>query len=432
MADPLSVTASAVGIITAAIQSARSLVETIKRFRDRDKTLRRLQEELRDLTNILDALAQVNKSEMSMLALLEDPVNRCSQVCREFEGSMKAFGAKSKTGLRDWAKLEFMRGDINEFIDTIAGYKSTISVGLGTITMQTTKISQQVLEEYNEMVQDTAYSLEVQLQRIDEKLARMTMDTVEASEVGPDLNDEKQVTKQCLRICQDAKSYIETLTNRGSSLLQGTSRGTDEDGTQKVFEAQLLTRQALDKNRDTFTDIIGQLGKRLEILLLTNGPNDDNDRQRLKDDISISMQCLEVCKVATEVSRQKIYKVGEVVAEENSDQVVVTTLADLFDVKKASSTGNSAQLVGSMTEDALCHLTEKRYSSRFGAVTGTSHNTEVTTTPSRSPSSLETQKNKHSSAPQASNDEQASSLGMRRSAPSPNEMRKRATSGTTD
>ena len=37
--------------------------------------------------------------------------------------------------MRDWAKLEFMRGDINEFIDTISGYKSTIAVGLGIITL---------------------------------------------------------------------------------------------------------------------------------------------------------------------------------------------------------------------------------------------------------------------------------------------------------
>jgi hypothetical protein len=31
--------------------------------------------------------------------------------------------------------MEFMRGDINDFIDNISGYKSTISIGLGTITM---------------------------------------------------------------------------------------------------------------------------------------------------------------------------------------------------------------------------------------------------------------------------------------------------------
>lgn len=37
--------------------------------------------------------------------------------------------------MRDWAKLEFMRGDINEFIDTISGYKSTIAAGLGIVTL---------------------------------------------------------------------------------------------------------------------------------------------------------------------------------------------------------------------------------------------------------------------------------------------------------
>ncbi|EEH36492.2 hypothetical protein PAAG_06910 [Paracoccidioides lutzii Pb01] len=136
MADPLSIAASALTVITAAVQSTKSLYETVKHFKDRDKTLRRLQHEFEDLANILDSLTQVANAEMSMLALLQGPVDQRSQV-------------------------EFMRGDINEFIDTIAGYKSTISVGLGTITMHTSKVSHEVLQEYNEMIQDTAYNLEV-------------------------------------------------------------------------------------------------------------------------------------------------------------------------------------------------------------------------------------------------------------------------------
>jgi len=138
MADPLSITASLLAITTAALQSTKSLYETVKRFKDRNKTLRRLQDELGDLTKILDSLTQVTSAEQSMLTLLQGPIERCSQVCREFEQSMEGFGGKSKTSFRDWTKMEFMRGDINEFIDTIAGYKSTISVGLGTITMSVT------------------------------------------------------------------------------------------------------------------------------------------------------------------------------------------------------------------------------------------------------------------------------------------------------
>ncbi|GMF74449.1 unnamed protein product [Aspergillus oryzae] len=414
MADPLSIAASALAVITAAIQSTKSLVDTVKRFKDRDKTLRRLQAELEDLANILDALAHVTATEKSMLALLGDPIKRCSQICCEFEQSMNVFSEKSKMGFRDWAKMEFKRGDINDFIDTIAG--------------QTTKVSQHVLEEYNELVQDTVYNLEVYLRRIDEKLARIPFDTTDNTPgINLDLKDERAVTKQCLRICQDAKSYIESLANRESDLLQEAPPDTANDDTERLFDAQLLTRQALEANRDSFAEVIGHLGRRLQTLVLDRNPENDNDRQRLQEDINISMKCLEVCKVASEVSRQKIYRVGEAVADGDSDQVVVTTLADLFDVKKALSTGNSAQLVGSMTDDALCHLADKRYGSRFGV---SAHPTGATTT--KSPPAFETRRSKHSFPPQSGNDERFSKLETRRNEPSPNEMRKRATSDKKD
>ncbi|KAG5296844.1 hypothetical protein I7I48_05788 [Histoplasma ohiense] len=107
---------------------------------------------------------------MSMLAPLQGTIDRCSQVCREFGQLMKVFSHNSKMAFRDWAKMEFMRGDINEFIDTISGYKSTISVSLGTLTIHTLTVSHQVLQEYNEMIQDTVYNLEVHLQQINEKI----------------------------------------------------------------------------------------------------------------------------------------------------------------------------------------------------------------------------------------------------------------------
>lgn len=135
MADPLSVTASVLAVATAAIVSIRSLCETVKSFQNRNNTLRRLQNKLQDLATILDSLAQVINADTSVLTLLEGPIDRCKEICKEFEQSMKKFQGKSKTGLLDWTKLEFMRGDINDFIDTIEGYKSTITVGLGTINL---------------------------------------------------------------------------------------------------------------------------------------------------------------------------------------------------------------------------------------------------------------------------------------------------------
>ncbi|KAJ5153765.1 uncharacterized protein N7500_009204 [Penicillium coprophilum] len=373
MADPLSISVSLLAVITAAVQSTKALRETIIRFKDRDKTLARLQNELCDLITILDSLEQVIGTEAQMLALLKGPIERCAQVCRDFEKSMQAFGSKSKTNFKDWTKMEFMRGDIHEFIDTISGYKSTISVGLGTLTIHNAKVSRKALEDYNEMIKDTMYSLEVHLQRVDEKMVQLSIDNTITSSSSLDLEDEKEVTKQCLRICENASHYIASLAGQDSSLFQGTRNGGGKD---HLFEAQRITRQALGENQNNFDTIIRRLRARLEILVSNNEPGDENERTRLINDIDASKQCLEICKVASEVSNRKEYRVGEVVADGESDQVVVNTLADLFDVKKALSLGNSAQLVGSMTEEALRDLTDKRYASRFGALSYASSNTD--------------------------------------------------------
>ncbi|KAL4877046.1 hypothetical protein BJY04DRAFT_199159 [Aspergillus karnatakaensis] len=429
--DPVSISVSVLAVITAAIQSANTLKETVTRFKERNKTLGRLQNELEDLTKILDLLQNAVDTDASVLALLKGPVDRCSQLCSEFEDSIKVFAKKSKTGFRDWTRMEFMRGDINEFIETLAGYKSTISVGLGTITMHTSKVSYKVIEEYNEMIKDTSYGLKEHLMRIDEKLAQLTIENIEYSDGSANLKDERAITEQCLRICEDARSYIESLTKRQTVLYQDSPKNlSEEEIGQQQFEAQNLTRQALNENQQRFVEIIVHLQKRLEGLIMNEDCGDRNERSRLQQDLDISKQCLEVCQVASEVSNQKIFKVGEVVADGESDQVVVTTLADLFDVRKALSTGNSAQLVGSMTAGDLQHLVEKRYSSRFGALnSGPGH----TTAGAPQPQFVnEVRRTTNTFSPRISSEEQSPVPSTKPSTPSPNEVRKRVMGGARD
>lgn len=135
MADPLSISASLLAVVTAAIQSSKSLCATVQRYKARDKTLNRLHGELEDLINILDALQAAAGTEAQILKLLEGPIDRCNHVCRDFELAMEKFKDKSTLGLIDWARMEFMTSDINGFMDALSGYKATIGVGLGTITM---------------------------------------------------------------------------------------------------------------------------------------------------------------------------------------------------------------------------------------------------------------------------------------------------------
>lgn len=140
----MSVLASLLAVATTGIQSTRSLKAAAKRYKTRDATLLRLLDEVGDVENILRALEQLLKTstphpatntDNSMVVLLRGPIKRCSKICSEFEGAMEQFSKKSKTDFVDWTKMEFMRGDINQFMDTVAGYKATISVGLGVLTM---------------------------------------------------------------------------------------------------------------------------------------------------------------------------------------------------------------------------------------------------------------------------------------------------------
>ncbi|KAG4428616.1 hypothetical protein IFR05_015899 [Cadophora sp. M221] len=372
--DPLSISASVLTLIAATIATINTLNETVGRYKGRDKTLARLQGGLNDLISILKSLedaAAAAAAETPILALLKGPVSRCAQVSREFEDVMKTFGAKSKSGLKDWAKLEFMRGDINEFIDTLADYKSTITIALGTINMHASRLTQQVVGEYNEMVKDTAYNLEIRLQRIDEKMMTLTLHQSTLPEDSSiDLQDEKAVTIQCLRICERATSYIQSLQNEEPALKK-SALGQSADDILRQFEAQLLTQKTLAGTRDKFVETIGRLRERLESATLNRSGDWESDVLRLKEEIEISKQCLEVCREATnQVSHQKIHVIGEVIADGDCDQVVVTALADLFQVGKVKAQGRSMQMVGSMPPDTLREMSKDRYGSRFGSLDG--------------------------------------------------------------
>jgi hypothetical protein len=161
------------------------------------------------------------------------------------------------------------------------------------------------------------------------------------------------------------------LASRDPTLLQDVSSGSSANDLQDQFEAQLLTRQALVENQTSFVNIITRLRERLESAVLDG---DANERSRLQEDIQISKQCLEVCKLASnEVSSQKIHIIGDAVAEGDSDHIVVTTLADLFKVGNTTSKNRSALLVGSMSDETLMQVSNGRYNSRFGNASTINH-----------------------------------------------------------
>lgn len=219
------------------------------------------------------------------------------------------------------------------------------------------------------MIKDTAYNLEVHLNRVETSLSANNSST----DASIDLLDEIDVTRQCLRICEDAQSYLKSLQDRQAQTLPRREVTTNaSDVVQGVFEAELTTTRALNESRTKFMQLISHFQERLASVTASDGAERERQMSQLREDINISKQCLEVCQMAIDQvhHHRKVYTVGEVIADDDADQMVVTTLADLFDVRKVLSKSRSAQLVGSMTDETLQRVSKDRYSSRFGAVTG--------------------------------------------------------------
>ena len=278
------------------------------------------------------------------------------------------------------------------------------------------------------MIKDTAYSLDMRLKRIDEKITtvaagRLTL--LEDSSI--DLQDEKAVTVQCLRICERASSYIKSLQD-GQPALQREAPQQSAGYVLNQFEAQLLTQKSLNENRDNLLETIGRLRERLDSITFNGSPGGESETLRLQEEINFSKQCLEVCKqAANQVSSQKIHIIGEVTADEDCDQVVVTTLADLFNVGKVKAMSGSAQLVGSMQPEVLRDISKDRYGSRFFAL-GNNFETVQLDTAAASPSTFETRRANRSlmKSNQAKEDGTLAGPEITYDRPSPNEARRRA------
>jgi hypothetical protein len=143
MADPLSVTSALLGVVTFAIQSSKTLYETVQSFRNHQRVIRHLQDESASLNQVLQSLQAVLSHDASAFVPLQLPIERCGQACSEFEEMLikcsKHTGGP-RTSFRDWARLRYMGTDIAGFTNMIAGYKNTICIALADANLQAARL----------------------------------------------------------------------------------------------------------------------------------------------------------------------------------------------------------------------------------------------------------------------------------------------------
>lgn len=142
MTDPLSITASVVGITTAAIGSVKFLRTTIGDIKDVPTALGNIRSDLQAIEPVLQELRTELESEGSQVLLIDDikgAVENCNSACSTFQKSLdhwmrhvtryKAFWAEWTDRVRVGI---FEQGKINVFKRRLNDCKSTLIVALST------------------------------------------------------------------------------------------------------------------------------------------------------------------------------------------------------------------------------------------------------------------------------------------------------------
>jgi len=93
MANPLSITASAIGIIMPALHGTRLLLEDLQQLKDAPKTVKRLVEDVHSINTALKLLQSVEEREWDLLGVgiakqSETTISSCTKACELFRADL--------------------------------------------------------------------------------------------------------------------------------------------------------------------------------------------------------------------------------------------------------------------------------------------------------------------------------------------------------
>ncbi|KAJ6200004.1 LOW QUALITY PROTEIN: hypothetical protein J3E72DRAFT_414537 [Bipolaris maydis] len=274
MAEPIGL---ASGVLTLVIFTHKSCS-----FKNHPKRVRNLIEELEALIGVLESLSETMKLHIDVdVSALDLPLRRCGRACDEFLQELQKCCSRSggdRQSFWDWAKLRYMGDDINDFVDSLAAYKSTINIALTDIQLCKTSVTLERLGDYNDLITTATNDLEARLETIDERLQSLVERTTLEDERSSTQNIPEKITSDECKISMEQTTaklemHMQDILDRMMASLSVTMTQEDEwTSTQQhlkenvsVIDNYAIAVQFLTihgKNRG-YGDFIKQLGGHL-------------------------------------------------------------------------------------------------------------------------------------------------------------------------
>ncbi|KAJ4416693.1 hypothetical protein N0V82_006602 [Gnomoniopsis sp. IMI 355080] len=226
--EPLSITASVIGVTRMAYDSCKALNDIIKGLKNAPASLEVLQTGLDSFEAVLKPLerdltsanvAGLSSQQRASLEALQPVLQLCRTACDDFSKRLTELTSHSNEGrfaLRDRFRLHFNDSDIRILKENLAQGQRTLSDALGFANLNIATNNQKLLDEraasFAQSMGDIGgklKGLELSMEALSVSSARITQKDV--AQVRKVLEQHDQILKTSLRVYQPALKETSTL-----------------------------------------------------------------------------------------------------------------------------------------------------------------------------------------------------------------------------
>ncbi|KAF2715949.1 hypothetical protein K431DRAFT_258517, partial [Polychaeton citri CBS 116435] len=363
MAEAVGVASGVLTLAVFAFQSSVKLYQTVGSFNSHQQRVKDLVEELSALSGVLSTLAETIKGMTGVdFSALDLPLKRCGDACKDFEGELLKSSSRSggnRTSFRDWAKLRYMREDIDGFRRLLAGYKMTVTIALIDANLRQSSATAENAETYNDILETAKADLEDRLERIDGKLDSIVQQNISRS--GSEthelelIKEERLSTEKCLQICAQLSDHI-------SQIQEAAKQKQNEDGsTDPASLPHRIAHEGLEECKSSLARTALQLESyekqlftRMTSKLKTSISSDEAraDLERLRDEWEATRQGMLICTKAqdhlkTDITMIDNYATGDAV------QFMVSTNNKIIHGKNRGVGWKTRQVGGHLSDESV-------------------------------------------------------------------------------
>ncbi|KAH8700714.1 hypothetical protein BGW36DRAFT_357365 [Talaromyces proteolyticus] len=357
MAEAIGVASGLLALATFAFDSSISLYEMVKSFQYHPMQVRDLLEELEALITVLGPLTEIVQSTTQDLTILDLPLKRCGCACKEFQLEITKYlshSGKNRLSFRDWAKMRYMRDDIDGFRRLLAGYKLTISIALTDANLRKSSVTAEALAAHKDLIETARDDLEALLGKIDEKLDCILGQAVTKSDSDildlHQIQEERLSTEKCLQLCLHLSQHIAQIPL--SSQDSNSSKYLDSNNLSETItkESLAVTAARLEKHMQDIIDRLLISSKK------DPGSQDDlADLTRLRDEWETTRQCIDVCLKADNYLKENS-TVTKNYGTDDALQFMVSTNGKILHGKKQGFGWRTRQIGGYLNDASLQQL----------------------------------------------------------------------------